>query len=559
MEQGSERTCSSCGLPPKTGKDGCTVVPLKNCSRCKQVWYHGVECQRKDFPRHRKECKRLQNKELVRREKHDHQQDPVDVVRVEEREGRGNCLVTTQDCERGHFIQDKFEALVPPVLLGSMRAQRCSVCFGQFQYGMYQFDSPDTSNNEKYYPVYLCSEECQRSSASWLRQEERLVAHVCNLAEGSIRIFPTAILLYRIVCAARTDPSIQAKLGQLQQHEARRHQSEGEEAHTNAVTSVARLLLRESPLLSDSPSPEGNYSLDDLAKIFIKIKTNSFSIADGESIALGVGLYPIASYANHSCAPNTLQTFRYGEKGTAPCLRLTLCQQVAANQEVCISYVDNAAPRRMRQQVLRDAYYFKCNCPRCQDDADANVTTGLRCHSCQTLVRSMVVGDHEEYCCPSCGDVKFEKAVKEITNFQAHRPARSITEWRYCFSRFKVLFMNASWYLQECGDKYLQALLDEVSTCKTDQDRMQLCHESLAVAEELLSLSTTTQEQQSSCRILRTTFIKYKRAKLLLFVQPDPRIAIGELQDCLRELLVFYPDHHEIIRGIKASLSQGMG
>jgi hypothetical protein len=550
MEQAA-RVCSSCDLPP-TGKD----APLKSCSLCKQVWYHGVECQRKDFSRHRKECKRLQNKKLALRKK---AQEPA--VRVEEREGRGNCLVTTRDCERGSVIQDKaFEALVPPVLLESMRAQRCSVCFGKFQDGMFQFD---TSND--HYPVYLCSEACQRSSASWLRQEEKLVTHVCNLAEGSIRIFPTAILLYRIASAARNDPSIQAKLDQLQQHEARHHKSEGEEAHMNAVTSVARLLLRESPLLAGDAS-KGRYSLDDLAKILTKIKTNSFSIADGESIALGVGLYPIASYANHSCAPNTLQTFCYGEKGTIPSLRLTLCEPVAVNQEVCISYLDNAAPRKMRQQVLRDAYHFQCNCPRCQDDGDATITTGVRCHSCLTLVRSIGVRSDDlsapdDFYCTGCGAVKFEKAIKEMANFQAPtaEQARSSAEWRTLFSRFKVLFMSTSWYLQECGDKYLQAFLDEVSTSKTDQDRMRLCHEALSVAEELMSFSSATATQEQPWKILRTILVKYKRAKLVLFVQPDPRMAIGELQDCLRELLVFYPDHHEIITGLKASLSQGLG
>ncbi|KAG2438223.1 hypothetical protein HYH02_010924 [Chlamydomonas schloesseri] len=45
--------CATCGKPNSI------ACGLKKCSACKSAWYCGLDCQRQDFPRHKKECKAL--------------------------------------------------------------------------------------------------------------------------------------------------------------------------------------------------------------------------------------------------------------------------------------------------------------------------------------------------------------------------------------------------------------------------------------------------------------------------------------------------------------------
>lgn len=53
-----ERTCSYCGkLPFKDGAGN--YMKMKTCSRCKSVYYHNIECQKKHWKVHKKTCGNL--------------------------------------------------------------------------------------------------------------------------------------------------------------------------------------------------------------------------------------------------------------------------------------------------------------------------------------------------------------------------------------------------------------------------------------------------------------------------------------------------------------------
>ena len=43
--------CSACGLPPLPNQQ------LKQCTRCKNAWYHDTVCQRQHYPQHKEECR----------------------------------------------------------------------------------------------------------------------------------------------------------------------------------------------------------------------------------------------------------------------------------------------------------------------------------------------------------------------------------------------------------------------------------------------------------------------------------------------------------------------
>eukprot|EP00536_Pseudo-nitzschia_multiseries_P002234 jgi/Psemu1/5156/gm1.5156_g len=55
MSSTTNKTCTFCGLPPRTDEAG-NPIKMKSCSRCKSVYYHDVECQKKHWKQHKKAC-----------------------------------------------------------------------------------------------------------------------------------------------------------------------------------------------------------------------------------------------------------------------------------------------------------------------------------------------------------------------------------------------------------------------------------------------------------------------------------------------------------------------
>lgn len=79
---------------------------------------------------------------------------------------------------------------------------------------------------------------------------------------------------------------------------------------------------------------------------------------------LGVGVYPQASYFNHSCHPATAR-YNIGQKMVVKAL-----VPVDQGQEVCENYgqVFYFKPREERRKELSSRYWFDCECPACRED-----------------------------------------------------------------------------------------------------------------------------------------------------------------------------------------------
>lgn len=91
---------------------------------------------------------------------------------------------------------------------------------------------------------------------------------------------------------------------------------------------------------------------------------NSFgirSLEDEGSEFFGFGVWPSASYFNHSCNPNVTKN-RVGRTWV-----FTATADVSAGDELNISYLggDESLSRPDRQQRLRKVWGFDCACPRC--------------------------------------------------------------------------------------------------------------------------------------------------------------------------------------------------
>jgi len=99
---------------------------------------------------------------------------------------------------------------------------------------------------------------------------------------------------------------------------------------------------------------------DEIRMIFYQIKSNAFMLSDRSGLqVIGTGIYPSIALLNHSCAPNACAVQNMNK------VELRALTDVAAGEELLISYVDPISTSLERRQELKEKYNFSCKCPNC--------------------------------------------------------------------------------------------------------------------------------------------------------------------------------------------------
>jgi len=86
----------------------------------------------------------------------------------------------------------------------------------------------------------------------------------------------------------------------------------------------------------------------------------------GGSSRAGSAVYLVPSLFNHSCEPSVDVAF----PGGTAAMELRARRDVAAGEELTISYLDSALPRAQRQEHLLKGYGFECRCPLCEEQRE---------------------------------------------------------------------------------------------------------------------------------------------------------------------------------------------
>jgi hypothetical protein len=78
----------------------------------------------------------------------------------------------------------------------------------------------------------------------------------------------------------------------------------------------------------------------------------------------GTAVYALPSLLNHECDPSVNAVWAHGDA------RLTLSarRDVAAGEELRITYIDASEPVNVRRNSLRYAYGFICGCTACNEE-----------------------------------------------------------------------------------------------------------------------------------------------------------------------------------------------
>lgn len=529
-----------------------------------------------------------------------------------------------------------WKPIVAPVLLDNHRLHRCVVCFGMIDNNIHASDAKQQqlpSPDQYYYPTRLCSDACRRASACFLPSETQAIAHIYQNNPPSTRppmILPTAVLLYRLMHAMDRDTSgkIKATLAQLQSERPNAttndddddanatanananssspgERQQQEVAHQEAVCSTAWIMMRASSMPL--------WHLDDVHALLQQVKLNGFSVCTAESVALGIGIYtsaaasststvlpPVApNLINHHCLPNLLQTFEYGVVGQFSSLRLTVCavHGIAAEEELTLSYIDNTMPRRLRRERLSQDYGFVCRCSACGQDGDNQYddlhVTGYKCPQHKTCPNGILrfSNHHQPPQCHICQTTlstqeSSSSPIMQVVLDQLQRDIQSIeideanvAALDKAYQSAKQKCIPSSWYVQEAGERLLQALLDALGSVSSNpallqtnnpqaaaQKQYALAAQAFQLTEELLpphvsssssSKSVAQKKEQlltatgDSSRILREVLLLYKSIKLRLFLNIHPQQAMQELEQIvLPTCATFFPSQHEICKQI---------
>ena len=511
---------------------------------------------------------------------------------------RGNCLVATDLIRQGERISSSpppspsplppvnrgdgegasWKAFVAPVLLENQRSTRCALCFGKLKDPPLRYEeNPWRQDRPLPYVVLFCSQKCRtRGSVDHgLDREQSLALALYEVGPGPPQIFSTAILLYRLVNASE---AILNEFNRLQgQLPEGRHPTDENEQHTRVVMATVAAMGHL-------------HQVADFRGMIHRIKINGFSIADGESIALGIGVFSLPSFINHSCRPNVIQTFRYGQQNQPPTLWLTAYQDIPSGQEVTLSYIDNSSPRHLRQRRLLEDYYFLCDCPGCNDPERESSILGVRCPVCRDDSRPLqVVADPGQtnplsllsplqcsICC-SIADTAFHTSKfkwLEMPDNNDHDDVthRDLSNLQQAFQNIKKECFPGSWYQEEMGDRLVHALLDKLGQSHDMEEQEKYATEALQILNYLVVINDDDMTTRSrSRRKWSSTSLEYRRAiqwfqmaKLSLLLYPDPTRAIQWLEKAYTWLSVYYPSgtsstsshHHELILDLNATMQQ---
>eukprot|EP00727_Mastigamoeba_balamuthi_P001425 m51a1_g1128 hypothetical protein (382) ;mRNA; f:196283-197510 len=137
--------------------------------------------------------------------------------------------------------------------------------------------------------------------------------------------------------------------------------SNREEFRSQRPRVYERLELKASLVasaLAGSPLLRG-LGADDVLGLLCREKCNTFGLWSPSSTMRGVGLYPVASYFNHSCAPNAVHHAR----GTA--LEIRALAPIARGEPVAVSYIELADDSAEHRAGTLWNFCFACGCPRC--------------------------------------------------------------------------------------------------------------------------------------------------------------------------------------------------
>jgi len=147
------------------------------------------------------------------------------------------------------------------------------------------------------------------------------------------------------------------------------------------------------------------------------LDVNSVKINSGPQVVNGHGLYPLTSLLSHSCISNSKTVLKSDYS-----LDCKATSFIRAGEEITKQYVSPLEPTQMRQEKLKNGWYFDCRCPRCLDPTEGETFTGatrcLRCGEGTILpINPVDFSPTAIWKCQMCGHTSTFDAINKLVNY----------------------------------------------------------------------------------------------------------------------------------------------
>ncbi|CAI2174079.1 6194_t:CDS:2 [Funneliformis geosporum] len=271
-------------------------------------------------------------------------------IKLKEDEQKFRSIISNKIFTAGSTIIISYPLASFPLL--TFNKFRCDQCLKT------SHDSTPLRTCSKCQCVYYCNRSCQKSS--WLSHHKWLCSNytkskgVEDYDEEMLK--RVSILIDKFLNDEKLDPFFENK-GYLFEIFFKLMTHRNDHEHVKNLVKFERISTKVHEILKFN-----KVTKDDLINHLCRFHCNNFTIHDSQLFTYGEGTYPIGSLFNNSCRPNAIVMYD-GATQIIKCI-----QDISIGDEINISYVDVALDRTTRQKLLREKYFFKCQCPRCSPD-----------------------------------------------------------------------------------------------------------------------------------------------------------------------------------------------
>jgi hypothetical protein len=240
-----------------------------------------------------------------------------------------------------------------------------------------------------------------------------------------------------------------------------------------------------------------------IVDILLKIKFNAFPVVDDSMITTGHGLFPVASYINHSCIGNV--TYHCTSNGKTLVFRAV--RPIKAGEIISYPYIDPLQKRSIRATLLSDGYLFKCSCrERCEKTIssspdgllEAFVCTSRKSEACG-MAPLVYQGALNGYQCSYCKIIfeqtslmlQQQKLEEEVLNIRKHLlEGYNLEKWGNEISQLRAVLVERS-NLHRCHYlRYDIALCGIMVATKLNrvQDKINFLSDAIFCLEEVVQV-----------------------------------------------------------------------